>query len=348
MPGPLVSVCVPCYNRPEMTRQLISSVLKQSYDNIELVISDDTQHVAVSDMVSRFGVTARTSIVYRQNTPGLGYARNLRQALLLATGEIIIVLGDDDMFASELTVERYVAAFLADPEIGYVYANQVQMSADLGVDRLWRLFPKDVKFARGVEAFENILSTSIFIPGMAFRNDPAIERWFPSEVLLFPQMALIGHIIARSPALGISEILIAGRAHQDQLGFHAIKGERIEGTEKHGSLESLEILERLIGEYGLDTNSEFLERHLCDALSVSALKEALVVGKKLARANCRAFIKASPIAQKSLRLRASLALLSVCPVWMLRLLRSSVLTLARRREPDTYRKLAESLRKLSA
>ncbi|MHC5718428.1 MAG: glycosyltransferase family 2 protein, partial [Nostoc sp.] len=38
---PLVSVIIPTYNRPEYLKQAIASAIKQTYQNIEIIISDN-------------------------------------------------------------------------------------------------------------------------------------------------------------------------------------------------------------------------------------------------------------------------------------------------------------------
>ena len=52
MKTPLVSVCIPVYNRPQMLQEAVVSAQAQTYPNFEIVISDnastdDTAQVAL-------------------------------------------------------------------------------------------------------------------------------------------------------------------------------------------------------------------------------------------------------------------------------------------------------------
>lgn len=341
----LVSVCVPAYERPEMMQQLIASIQQQTHRPIELVVSDDSKTDRVQHVVESTDSDIR--IVYTRNCPSLGYAHNLRKAVLSAEGDVIVVLGDDDFLASPDAITRYVNAFQRYPSARYAYSNQAQISKDLSVDRILRFFDEDRLFTAGPQAFRSIWTTSVFIPGMAFRNGPELARWFPKEIMLFPQMELVGNIIAQYDAIGLSDILIAGRAHADQLGFYAIKGDRIVGGERHGVVESRDILERLIQKYQLPLNGDFLERQMVDAFSVSVLKEAIVVGKDLAQKNCEAFYTFSNLARGSAKLRFSYLLLRIAPLWALRVLRTVVLRVEKLRRLNEFSSISTEVRRMA-
>ena len=48
---PLVSICIPVYNNPEDVRRLLLSIEKQSYQNIEINISDDSDDARIEEMI---------------------------------------------------------------------------------------------------------------------------------------------------------------------------------------------------------------------------------------------------------------------------------------------------------
>lgn len=107
-----VSVYIPTRNRSELLRRAVTSVLAQSYEDIEIIIADDasdddTEGVA-RDLMASNGQTKR--IVYiRLDTPsGACAARNV--AIAAATGQLITGLDDDDYFLPD-RVTGLVEAF---------------------------------------------------------------------------------------------------------------------------------------------------------------------------------------------------------------------------------------------
>ena len=95
--APLVSILVPAYETPEpFLRQLMDSVLNQSYGRLELCIADGSP----SDRVERIaqGYARRDSRVrYRKLSENLGISGNTNAALELASGEYVGLLDHDDL-----------------------------------------------------------------------------------------------------------------------------------------------------------------------------------------------------------------------------------------------------------
>lgn len=96
IPG-LVSTIIPCYNRPQMLREAVESVLAQTYRNIEIIIVDDgstDDTPAMGDALAALYPNIVKPLI--RNPPhGPGPAREAgRQA---ARGEFIQYLDSDDL-----------------------------------------------------------------------------------------------------------------------------------------------------------------------------------------------------------------------------------------------------------
>ena len=93
--NPLVSICIPTYQRPDLLGQAIASCLAQIYSEIEIIVCDDSQDDASKQMVE--GLNKSDKIRYYQNRPSLRQAGNVNRLFDLARGDRLVLLHDDDL-----------------------------------------------------------------------------------------------------------------------------------------------------------------------------------------------------------------------------------------------------------
>lgn len=110
MKNELVTVYIPTHNRPEMLVRAVSSVLAQTYKNIEIIISDDGSNIDVSSFIyNEFGARDNIRVIRNDISKGACHARN--KAIFEARGEFVTGLDDDDEFLPE-RIEKLVAFFV--------------------------------------------------------------------------------------------------------------------------------------------------------------------------------------------------------------------------------------------
>lgn len=105
---PLVSIVVPCYKTDQVyLRELLDSVLAQSYDNWELLLMDASPEW---DAVATLAAAAHDERVRRIELPGNGgIVANTNAGIQQATGDYIAFLDHDDILEPD-ALFRYVAA----------------------------------------------------------------------------------------------------------------------------------------------------------------------------------------------------------------------------------------------
>ena len=96
MDRPLVSVIMPCYNSRSTIKDSISSILFQSYSNIELIVVDDGSTDNSVEEIEKLK-DSRIKILQQKNCGG-GAARNL--GLKRANGKYIQFVDADDLLSS--------------------------------------------------------------------------------------------------------------------------------------------------------------------------------------------------------------------------------------------------------
>jgi len=95
MPDPVISCIIPTYNRAELLRCAIESIINQTFPYWELIIVDDGSIDSTEKTVSSY-IKKYDKIYYFKN-PGKGGAAARNYGLNKAKGEYIAFLDDDDI-----------------------------------------------------------------------------------------------------------------------------------------------------------------------------------------------------------------------------------------------------------
>ncbi len=233
-----VSVCIPTYERVDYLQQLLKSISEQSYDQIEICISDDSE----SDNVRRLAHSMELpNLRYMPNSYSRGLWTNLRNALSMATGEIAIIMGDDDKFTDSDSIKAYVDAAVIYPEAKVFYSNQIQIDEKNIAQLVHRHFDTTVEFAPGLPAIEKLWYRSVQIAGLALiLNTPNdISTTFPDRPTLYPQMIAVANILEANSAVGIAKFACSVRGHQQQLGALAAQELRVISSEESMAWEEI-------------------------------------------------------------------------------------------------------------
>jgi glycosyltransferase involved in cell wall biosynthesis len=110
MASPVVSVIVTVYKRAEFLAIALRSALDQTYQDYEIIVTDDSSSEALRAICESFG---SDRIRYRTNGRNVGVALNVRAAVAEARGTYIAMLNDDDAWEPTF-LEKLVAPLQAD------------------------------------------------------------------------------------------------------------------------------------------------------------------------------------------------------------------------------------------
>ncbi len=118
---PLVTIGVPCYNVEKFIAFSIISVLRQTYQNFELIITDDGSTDGTLDVIRQFK-DDRIILIADGENHGISY--RLNQQINMARGEYFIRMDGDDIMYQD-RVEKQVKFLEENPEIDVVGAAAV-------------------------------------------------------------------------------------------------------------------------------------------------------------------------------------------------------------------------------
>ena len=124
---PLISVLVLCYKNRNLLNGMLDSIIKQTYPNIQLIVSDDGSEDFNVDEVERY-IKSKASnniknLIVRRNIENMGTVRHISKALSFAKGEYIIFTAADDRFQNDNVFTRYIELFEANREKLWLVAS---------------------------------------------------------------------------------------------------------------------------------------------------------------------------------------------------------------------------------
>lgn len=163
-----LSICIPQYNRIDFLLKNLAMLEQQGYGDLEVVVSDDCStdntEKAVSALLSKY----KHRLVYHRFNTNQGYDRNFRKCIELATGDYVIVIGNDDTINPAYDLQTLVN-FLQQhnyPEVGF--ANFIEESS--GNTLIERAKKTDV-LGTGYETAMRYYSCFSFVGGLIYKKD---------------------------------------------------------------------------------------------------------------------------------------------------------------------------------
>lgn len=148
---PLISVIVPVYNVEKYIRKCVSSLLSQTYENIEILLIDDGSTDNSGRICDSYN-NSKIKVTHKENG-GLSSARNL--GLKLAKGEYIAFLDSDD-YADEKMIET-MYSLITENDCDVAQVGLLKFNENEILDNS-NLLNKDypVKILSGKEAYREL------------------------------------------------------------------------------------------------------------------------------------------------------------------------------------------------
>jgi len=177
-----LSICIPSYNGADTIAATLDSILIQSYQNLEIIVNDDCSKDDTEKVVKSF---KDRRIRFFKNRKNLGYGDNLNTFKPKITGDIMIVMAQDDILLKDALL-KIANGFLLDADIGIVARPFYQFEYDPKIPvRYWP--PPDTKKDTIItinvkkELIEAVIRSTYLISCIAFRVK-FIDRAFTSHV----------------------------------------------------------------------------------------------------------------------------------------------------------------------
>lgn len=102
---PLISIIIPCYNAEKTLEKCLTSVIHQSYDNLEIILIDDGSTDNSAKIYQDFQLKDERIKIFVQDNSGVSKARN--NGVKAATGEYVCFVDSDDWVEPDYCSELF-------------------------------------------------------------------------------------------------------------------------------------------------------------------------------------------------------------------------------------------------
>jgi glycosyltransferase involved in cell wall biosynthesis len=212
---PKISVCLAAFNGGKYIEIQLRSILSQLDTGDEVVIVDDCSH---DDTVARIRGMQDARIHLIQHTANQGVVATVEDALRRATGDILFLSDDDDIWA-ENKVKRYLEVFHTSLDV-QVVASRVRLIDDDGNPYIDDRIIRKGEFFAGF--WRNVYKNHYQGSAMAIRAS-LLEQVLPFPVRpAFLHDVWIGtrNAIAGGKTAFIEEELLFYRRHSNNFSRH--------------------------------------------------------------------------------------------------------------------------------
>ncbi|WP_207424008.1 glycosyltransferase family 2 protein [Desertivirga brevis] len=114
-----ISIITVVFNNDKTIREAITSVLSQTYSDIEYIIIDGGSSDDTLAIINEFSSSITTLI----SEPDRGIYDAMNKGIKCSTGQIIGILNSDDLYEDQNVLSDVMSAFEKDSELDIVYGN---------------------------------------------------------------------------------------------------------------------------------------------------------------------------------------------------------------------------------
>lgn len=124
---PLISICIPAYQRADYLKRLLGSIEAQRFRDFEVILTDDSPGEEIQKLAEVHPL--KPLIRYYKNKHTLGSPENWNEGLRRARGVWIKPMHDDDWFRDPDSLSAYAHA-THNPAVSFIYSAYLNVYED--------------------------------------------------------------------------------------------------------------------------------------------------------------------------------------------------------------------------
>jgi len=186
---PLISICIPTYNRCEQVSKLVKDILCSSVEELEIIVLDNCSN---DDTKQQLSTIVDSRLVFIRNEENIGGIFNILKSISLASGKFALLCLDKD-YLDHNKISTLINRIQLDPEVVFGYCS-------LNIHEV----EEDVIYESGFDSVMNMAYLSRHPSGMFYKTKeykklPILNEIFTDRKafpfytdLINAEMAMIG------------------------------------------------------------------------------------------------------------------------------------------------------------
>ena len=209
MNKPLLSICIPTYNRAAYIGQALDSVLDQlsEFESqlIEVCISDNASFDDTESIVSAKKNSAACNVIYSKSENNLGFDLNVMKVVSMASGDYCWILGSDDIIASgslrlilQIIMESYFDVYIF-PRANFTNVNVLSKPqhwlCERGINKQIYDFSKPNDWSEYLSLSKSLGAGFSYISSMVFNRQKWNDVSIPDDI--FGKLYIHAFVLAK-------------------------------------------------------------------------------------------------------------------------------------------------------
>lgn len=198
--NPKVSVVIPTHNRPDLLPRAVRSVLQQTFQDLEIIVVDDSSDTSASEILESFS-DQRIRVLRNENPKGAAAARNY--GIKEASGVFVAFLDDDDEWLPE-KLEKQIRLLDHNPETVAAFCG-VRAISENGTF----LYEHGAGRSGVVRPLEETLSRPfIWTSALVVRSSALRKETFDESLRKNQEWDLEIRLLAEAPFAAVPDVLV--------------------------------------------------------------------------------------------------------------------------------------------
>ena len=187
-PTKFLTIAVTSYSRVSELERCLLSIDASMIEDIEVIVSEDCspKKIEITALVARLSASSKFHLKFNSNHRNLGYDKNIKKLIDLASGEYILFITDDDQFSSGALDE--VISHLKKNRPAFLLTPYKHVKSDSRS----RTYSKSHVIPCGIQSIKKYVFDSILVSGLIFKralipcyHEDKFDKLIYSQVYIF-------------------------------------------------------------------------------------------------------------------------------------------------------------------